>query len=165
MWSRRKKLKPARVDTVVGRNTVITGDVRFSGGLHLEGTVRGNLLAEDTSQDSILVLNQGALVEGDVRVPRVIINGAVEGDVYASVHVELAPHARIRGNLNYTLMEMAVGAEVNGSLVRQSEDPLRLEHLDVPTDKGRSDPERKKGLRQSGPGPEAALPESTTKDS
>ncbi|MCG5500853.1 bactofilin family protein [Ectothiorhodospira lacustris] len=162
MWSRRKKLKAARVDTIVGRNTVITGDVKFSGGLHLEGTVRGNLLADDEGQESILVLNQGALVEGDVRVPRVIINGSVEGDVHASVHVELAPHARIRGNLHYTLIEMAAGAEVNGSLVRRSDEPMRLEHLDVPAEKSRHDVGRK-GIDEAEP--KTRLPSTATKDS
>ncbi|SEQ41516.1 protein CcmA, bactofilin family [Ectothiorhodospira magna] len=123
MWSRRKKLKPTQVDTIVGRNTVITGDVKFSGGLHLEGTVHGNLLAEDGAEESVLVLNKDSLVQGHVKVPKVIINGAVEGDVYASVHVELAPHAKVRGNVHYTLIEMAAGAEVNGSLVRRSDEP------------------------------------------
>ncbi|MCG5513541.1 bactofilin family protein [Ectothiorhodospira shaposhnikovii] len=162
MWSRRKKIKPARVDTIVGRNTVITGDVKFSGGLHLEGTVRGNLLADDASQESVLILNQGALVEGDVRVPRVIINGSVEGDVHAFVHVELAPHARIRGNLHYTMMEMAAGAEVNGSLVRQSDEPMRLEHLDVPAENARREVGKKPaGATEAAP----AMPDAVTKDS
>ena len=48
-----------------------------------------------------------------------ILNGSVQGDVYASEHIELAPNARITGNVYYNLIEMAMGAEVNGNLVHQ----------------------------------------------
>jgi len=129
MWGNRKKMAAAQVDTLVGPNTLLEGNVRFSGGLHVEGTVRGNIYADDGERPSILILNEGGRVEGEVNVPRVVINGTVEGDVHASERVELAPKARITGSVYYNLIEMAMGAEVNGSLVRRSSEKPRLEYL------------------------------------
>lgn len=129
MWGNRKKMSSAQVDTLVGRNTVVEGNMRFSGGLHVEGTIRGNLYADDGERPSILILNEGGRIEGEVNVPRVVINGTVEGDVHASERVELAPKARISGSVYYNLIEMAMGAEVNGNLIRRSNEKPRLEYL------------------------------------
>ncbi|MGM0677106.1 MAG: bactofilin family protein [Pseudomonadota bacterium] len=129
---RKKKMKVARVDTILGRNSVIEGDLCFSGGMHLEGTIHGNISADDQDEEALLVINEGAVIKGDVKVPRVVISGSVEGDVHASARVELSSGARVTGNVYYTLIEMAMGAEVNGSLLHQSKEALRLEHLKVP---------------------------------
>ena len=125
----RRKGTSAQVDTLVGRNTVVEGNMRFSGGLHVEGTIRGNVYADDGERPSILILNESGRIEGEVNVPRVVINGTVEGDVHASERVELAQKARITGSVYYHLIEMAMGAEVNGSLVRRSNEKPRLEYI------------------------------------
>lgn len=120
MFSKSKKHRVGKIDTLVGQNTEVKGDISFTGGLHVDGRVRGNILASDGSE-STLTLSEHARVEGEVRVPHIILNGEVHGDVYASEHIELASNARIQGNVYYNLLEMAMGAEVNGSLVHQVE--------------------------------------------
>lgn len=120
----KKKQKPRRsvghFDTLISARTTVEGDVHFSGGLHLEGHIHGKLVAEDGS-DAVLRIAESGEVKGDVSVPHVIINGSVQGDVYASGHLELAENASVDGNVYYNVMEMAMGASVNGSLVRQKE--------------------------------------------
>lgn len=120
----RKKQKPRRptgnFDTLISSRADIHGDVHFSGGLHVDGKVRGMLVAEEGS-DAVLRISEVGVVEGDIRAPHVIINGTVKGDVYASSHLELAANAAIHGNVYYDLIEMAMGATVNGSLVHQNE--------------------------------------------
>jgi len=101
--------------TLVSRDTVIVGDIHFSGNLDIEGLVQGNITALP-DQDAFVRVVQDGRVEGEVRAPSVIINGAIEGDVYSSKHLELAAKARVHGNVFYTLVEMAAGSEVNGSL-------------------------------------------------
>jgi len=92
LFGKRKKSSGAgHIETLVGRNTTVTGDLSFTGGLHIEGEVIGNVLAGDES--SILVLSEEGLVRGDIHVPNMVLNGRVEGDVYASEHCELAPRA------------------------------------------------------------------------
>lgn len=126
----KKKKTVNRIDTLIGRHTHIRGDVSFSGGLRVDGSIEGNINA--TGDDSsVLTLSDNGSIDGEVRVPNVIINGQVNGNVYASQHVELAPKARINGNLYYRMLEMAMGSEVNGHLIRaqkEDEDILQVEH-------------------------------------
>ncbi|MCX4188003.1 bactofilin family protein [Methylophaga sp. OBS4] len=126
----KKSKSTNRIDTLIGRHTHIKGDINFSGGLRIDGSIAGNINATE-DDTSLLTLSDHGNIEGEVRVPNVIINGQVTGNVYASQHVELAPKARINGNLYYRMLEMAMGSEVNGHLIRaqeQSEDILSVEH-------------------------------------
>ncbi len=126
--ARGKRFKAPKVSTVIGHGTVITGDVEFSGGLHLDGAVKGNVSGDTESGSTLTVSEQGA-VEGDVRVENLILNGTVIGDVYANERVELAANARVSGTVYYRLLEMAMGAEVNGKLVHSEEqEPRMLAH-------------------------------------
>ena len=120
MFGSSKKTGGSRIETVIGQQTVIDGDLHFSGGLHVDGTIRGNVVS-DPDSDALLTISEKGCIEGEVRVPSLELNGAVVGDVYASDKVELASHARVNGNVYYNLLEMAMGAEVNGKLVHQIE--------------------------------------------
>ena len=115
-----KKRKAGKINTLLGQQTEIQGDIRFSGGLHVDGTVKGNVSADNDGR-SMLSLSESGVIEGAVSVPYVVLNGTVAGDVLSSEHVELAAKARITGNVHYNLLEMAVGAEVNGQLVHAHE--------------------------------------------
>lgn len=101
--------------TLVARDTTVVGDIHFAGSLDVEGIVQGNIIAEEGKDALVRVVDQGR-VEGEIRSPSVIVNGTVEGDVYSSKHLELAAKGRVQGNVHYTLLEMAAGSEVNGSL-------------------------------------------------
>lgn len=115
----KKPKQTAQIDSLIGQNTEIHGDVIFSGGLHVDGIVKGSVIAEQ-GNDSLLTLSERGTIEGEVKVPNVVINGKVIGDVYALAHIELAAEARINGNVYYSLIEMAMGAEVNGNLVHKA---------------------------------------------
>jgi len=116
MWGTNKKQRSEKVDTLIGQQTELHGDVMFGGGLHVDGKVKGNIIAEKESS-TMLVLSEKGSIEGEIRVPYIIVNGLVIGDIYASESVELAQNARITGNVYYNRIEVAMGAEVNGSLV------------------------------------------------
>ncbi len=121
----RKQRRHTVVDTLVGGNTKINGDLNFEGGCHVDGTVNGNVSA-DTESDSALSVSEDANIKGGVTVPYVVLHGIVRGDVFASKRVELGPTARVIGNVYYNLIEMAIGAEINGKLVHQPEGQVRL---------------------------------------
>jgi len=118
MFKSSGKRKNAKIDSLIGGNTEVVGDVIYSGGLHIDGVVKGNVIA-DTDDKSMLSVSEQGVVEGDVRVSYIILNGTVIGNVYALERVELAPNARVTGNVYYNLIEMAMGSEVNGNLVHQ----------------------------------------------
>ena len=120
MFGNSKKLKSTKVDTLVGQNTQIHGDIHFSGGLHIDGVVKGNVMA-DSNSNAVLTLSELGTIEGEVRVPHIVLNGSIMGDVFASERIELAVKARVNGNVYYNLLEMVMGAEVNGSLVHKQE--------------------------------------------
>ena len=101
--------------TLISHGTVISGDIHFCGNLDVEGLVQGNIFAQPGKDALLRVVGKGR-VEGEIRVPSVIINAEIDGNVYSSKHLELASKSRVRGNVFYTLLEMAAGAEVNGSL-------------------------------------------------
>lgn len=102
--------------TLVSRDTEIVGDIHFSGNLDIEGQVRGSIIAQPGKDALVRVVDAGC-VEGEIRAPAIVINGRVDGDVHSSKHLELAPKARVQGDVFYTLVEMAAGSEVNGRLV------------------------------------------------
>ena len=121
----RKQRRHSVVDTLVGSNSQVNGDLHFSGGCHIDGTVKGNVVA-DSETDSALSISEDGTVEGGVTVPYVVLNGIVRGDVVAHQRVELGPTARVIGNVYYNLIEMAIGAEINGKLVHQPEGQVPL---------------------------------------
>jgi cytoskeletal protein CcmA (bactofilin family) len=138
MFGRKKGFNAARIDTLVGQGTKITGDLVFSGGLHVDGTIKGNVVAEEGST-ALLILSEFGKIEGEVTVPNIVLNGEIVGDVYGSTRVELAPKARVKGSVYYNLIEMAIGAEVNGGLVHQPQGgklPKRLEDKSARADDG-----------------------------
>ena len=105
--------------TLISRDTCVVGDIHFSGNLDIEGTVKGNIVAEPDKDALLRVVEEGR-VEGDIMAPSVVINGSIKGDVVSTQHLELAAKARVEGNVQYALVEMAIGSEVNGSLKHQA---------------------------------------------
>ena len=129
MFSKKKKFNSARIDTLIGQGTELKGNLSFSGGLHVDGKIIGNVEADENS-DAMLILSEFGCIEGDVKVPNMVLNGEIVGDVFGFNRVELAPKSRINGSVYYNLIEMAIGAEVNGGLVHESKEniaPKRLE--------------------------------------
>ncbi len=121
----RKQRRHSVVDSLVGSNTQVNGDLVFTGGCHIDGTVKGNVSAEADNHSALSISADGT-VEGGVNVPYVVLNGIVRGDVVATQRVELGPTARVIGNVYYNLIEMAIGAEINGKLVHQPEGQVPL---------------------------------------
>ena len=121
----RKNRRHTVVETLVGPNTKVNGDLNFEGGCHVDGTVKGSVNADPESRSALSVSEDGN-IEGGVIVPYVVLHGIVKGDLCASQRVELGPTARVIGNVYYNLIEMAIGAEINGKLVHQPEGQVPL---------------------------------------
>lgn len=116
MWDSRKRFKNTKTTTLIGHGTELHGDIQFAGGLQVNGSISGNVVS-DEDPSSVLTLSEHGIIQGDVKVPNVVIYGTVIGNVYAKHHIELPAGARITGNVYYSLIEMAMGAEVNGNLL------------------------------------------------
>ena len=116
---KRKQNKNAKIDTLIGAKTRINGDVEFTGGLHLDGYINGNVKCEPGAGAFLSVSQQGC-IEGSVIAPNIILNGIVKGDIEAHDRVELGSKARVLGNVHYTTIETAVGAQINGKLIHRT---------------------------------------------
>ena len=112
------KKKNASIDTLVGCNSRVDGDIRFGGGFHVDGYVKGNVKAAAETA-SIVSVSERGVIEGTVSAPEILLNGTIIGDVVAGNRIFLGPNARVNGNVYYNLIEMSVGAEVNGKLVHR----------------------------------------------
>src|SRR5688572_23122677 len=108
-----------RIDCLIGAGTRVEGNVIFSGGLRVDGQVKGNIIAED-DKPGTLVVSEQAQVEGEIRVPHVVINGVVNGPVNSTEYVELQAKANVTGDVYYNTLEMQLGAVVQGRLVHQN---------------------------------------------
>ena len=114
-----KSNKPSPIDSLIGTGTTIEGNVTFTGGLRIDGHVKGNVKATG-SKPGTLVISELAKVEGDIDVAHVVVNGTVAGPVRATEYVELLPKARVTGNVVYKSIEIHVGAIVMGQLIYES---------------------------------------------
>ena len=118
MFGRRKQ-PSAEIETLIAAGTRVEGNLIVSGGIHLEGMVRGNVTCEPGGEALLTIAKQG-VVEGIVEVPRVVVHGEVRGDIRAKEKVELGSTARVSGNVSYGIIEMAAGAVIQGRLVAAS---------------------------------------------
>lgn len=107
------------IDTLIGEQTQITGDLVFSGGLRIDGKIHGDISAH--GDGSTLILSERGEVTGNIRVPHLIINGVIKGNVHSTECVELQAKAQITGDMTYKSLEMALGATVNGGLIHEAD--------------------------------------------
>ncbi|MBK9495859.1 MAG: Polymer-forming cytoskeletal [Alphaproteobacteria bacterium ADurb.BinA280] len=122
--SKSNRAQNNNVETLIGPRVVVRGDLHFSGGLYVEGTIHGAVIADDADSDAVITLSERGLIEGEVRAPHVVINGQLRGDVYASQKVHMAAAARVSGNVYYKVVEMQAGAMLTGRLIH-SDAPMK----------------------------------------
>jgi cytoskeletal protein CcmA (bactofilin family) len=109
------KSKQPPIRTLIGEGTVITGELRFSEGLRIDGEVHGDVVAAGEGH-SVLVISEKARVVGRVRAAHVIVNGTVQGPIQSDQLLELQPKAQIVGDVRYEVLEMHQGATIDGEL-------------------------------------------------
>lgn len=133
---RNKKSSAEKGVTLIAANTAVSGDVHFVNQLYINGHVTGNVTA-DVGSDATVVVSEEGSVNGEIRVPNVVVNGSVEGNVYATNRMELAQNAEVKGNVYYKLIEMQLGAMVDGQLVHDEtigDEPANVHHFPESTE-------------------------------
>src|SRR5262245_25828958 len=106
-----------RIDTLIGPGVRVDGDLSFTGGLRIDGEVRGNVVAAP-GEPSVLVIGATGRVQGDIKATRMVVSGVVSGSIHATELLELLPGARISGDLRYTALEVHAGAVLQVELRR-----------------------------------------------
>jgi len=119
MFSKKHSKPQNQIDSLIGAGTTIEGNLNFSGGLRIDGQVNGNVIAVQ-GKPSTLVLSEHARVVGEVNVTHLVINGTINGPVFASEYMELQGKAKVNGDVHYSAMEIQLGAIVDGRLVHNN---------------------------------------------
>lgn len=118
-----------KIATLIGPDTTVVGEIHFHGGLHLDGRLQGNIIAD--GEPSRLVVSQGAHIEGDIHVQEAVIHGEVKGNVHAESRLEMGETAQITGDVHYGAITVAMGATVNGQLIHEPNQRRLLEHRQI----------------------------------
>jgi cytoskeletal protein CcmA (bactofilin family) len=121
MFGRRKQTS-TRIDTLLGKAAILNGDLEFSGGLHLDGRVNGNVRSS-AEDGGALSVSESGFIEGNVEVTNIVMNGTVNGDMHARERLQLGGKARVNGNVHYGVIEMAPGAVITGKLIPLAKAP------------------------------------------
>ena len=119
MIGRKQRRRRVAIQTLIGEGTRLEGDLCFDGGCHIDGVVNGGVTS-GRGPDGYLSISERGRVEGNVRVPLLALSGTVEGDVFVGERAELGATAKVIGNVHYTLIEIAAGAEINGKLIHEA---------------------------------------------
>jgi len=121
MFGKTHSKPQSQIDSLIGANAVIGGDINFSGGLRVDGHVNGNVIATP-GKPSTLVLSEHARVNGEVSVTHLVTNGTINGSVSASEYLELQGKARVTGDVHYKAMQIQLGAIIEGRLIHGKSD-------------------------------------------
>jgi len=123
----RRESKPQnRIDSLIGATTRIEGNVFFSGGLRVDGAVRGNVSALP-DQPGTLVVSEQARIDGEVQAAHVVVNGTINGPVDARETLELQRNSRVKGDIHYKGIEIQQGAVIDGRLVHHAAEGKSVE--------------------------------------
>jgi len=117
-----KTVKQTEIASLIGGTTLVTGNIEFSGGLRIDGTVRGSVHCVDGEKGGMLVISENGRVEGEVCAGHLVVAGRIEGPVCAANLIELQPKAHIAGDVRYRALEMHHGAVVEGLMIHMSAD-------------------------------------------
>ena len=116
MFGKTHSKPQTQIDSLIGANAIIGGDINFSGGLRVDGQVNGNVIATP-GKPSTLVLSEHARVNGEVSVTHLVTNGTINGPVSATEYLELQGKARVTGDIHYKTMQIQLGAIIEGRLI------------------------------------------------
>jgi cytoskeletal protein CcmA (bactofilin family) len=110
-----------KLESIVGVNSILKGEVNVRGTLRVDGTVDGQMDAD------YLILSETGVVKGVIRAKKVIIGGKVEGNVLAQELVEIKSKGKVLGDIFTPKLAVAEGAEFNGKVQMTKEENKVIE--------------------------------------
>ena len=113
----RNSLITSEYTTLISEGVVISGEIKFSGCLEIEGTIKGNIITSNDDTTSQVRVKKSGKIIGDSCAPVRVVNGQVTGNIYASSRVELIENAEVKRDIHYQIIEMIEGSQINGSLM------------------------------------------------
>jgi len=101
-----------RMRAWIGKSLVVQGKVISTEDLTIDGRVEGTIELGDHS----LTIGLGATIQADLVAQRIIISGAVTGNILASAIVDLRATGSVDGDIITPRLVMADGATIRGKV-------------------------------------------------
>ncbi|SFS13147.1 bactofilin family protein [Yoonia litorea] len=117
--------KPKPAASTLSSDLLITGNLKTTGDIQVEGQVEGDIRAH------LLTVGEGATIKGEVVADDVVVNGRIIGRV-RGLKVRLTSTARVEGDIIHKTIAIESGAHFEGSVQRQ-DDPLSNGSKKMPT--------------------------------
>lgn len=111
-----KRATPKTIGTLVGAGTVIEGTLSYSGGLRIDGMVKGDVRCSNGEPAMVIISELGSVV-GEVHAAHLVVSGKITGPVFVTEVLELQPKAQVVGDVHYRAIEIHHGAVVEGRLI------------------------------------------------
>lgn len=109
-----------KLNTIVGKGTVVNGDMQVENSLRVDGTIKGKVKVTDT----VLIGKEGR-VEGEIIAKDVMVGGRIKGNIQASGKVLLEANAQITGDLKAAQLVVDEGATFDGQCVMKENGPVK----------------------------------------
>ena len=98
------------METLIGKGSVIDGNIEVTGGIRVDGILKGSL----TSSGTLIVGTTGEVVAHPIRLKEAIIAGRVQGAIIASHLVKLEASAEMIGDITAVVLVIEEGAVLHG---------------------------------------------------
>lgn len=121
---------PARLESLVGRDTLVRGDIAFAGALIVEGRVAGSVRGQEPAD--LLIVAAHGVVEGPVEVGTARIDGRVDGPVHAAREVLVGARGHVTGAVRAPRVLRAPGGRIDGPVFQPDPADRSGPRLDLP---------------------------------
>ena len=106
------------MNTIVGKDTVITGTLDVKGSLRVDGQVKGKILCSDC-----VTVGASGLVEADIEADTTVVAGRMHGNVQAREKIELQAKCEMEGDIKAKSLVIEQGAVFCGACNMKGKTP------------------------------------------
>ncbi len=105
-----------KLESIIGKNSDISGELNVSGTLRVDGMVHGKLNAE------CVIVSESAMVKGDIKARAIIVGGKVEGNLIGEEMIEIKPKGVVLGEIFTNKFFVIEGGTLNGRVQMRKEE-------------------------------------------
>ncbi|OGQ07926.1 MAG: hypothetical protein A2026_22300 [Deltaproteobacteria bacterium RBG_19FT_COMBO_46_12] len=114
------------ISAYLGKQTFFEGKMTFEGVFRLDGKFEGEIFESGT-----LIVGEAASVKGKVGLHTIIVNGVVEGEIYAKVRVEIHSTGKVYGTLYAPTLTINEGGIFEGHCKMERDIDKKEDNLDL----------------------------------
>lgn len=110
MFKKREELDYSNVDTILGKDTELDGNITGKGILRIDGKISGRI-----DQNGDIIVGDSGFVDASIKARHITVSGTIHGNIEASGLLKLLPSAKVYGNIKIHNLSIADGAVYKGA--------------------------------------------------